>query len=629
MEVGLSIAQMQRGMDVEGFYLLKAAFAKVTASGKPFLSAVLADTSGTIEAKVWDYSGPIGERDVGKVLKVRGSVSDYRGMPQLTVDKLRLAEDNDRVDVSKLVSVAPIDREAGYDEVKALVSTIEDADYRAVCEEMLRRHEAAFRTIPAAKSVHHSFLSGLLMHTLNMLRLADFLSAQYADTVNRSLLLTGTLLHDFAKEQEFTFSELGLVTDYSTKGQLLGHLVMGAQEVAAIAAELDLPEEKATLLEHLILSHHGQPEFGAAVLPQCAEAELLSLVDQIDSRMEIYREVLAPLKAGEFSQRVFALDNRRVYKHQYGWQRQRRCTGQRGRFSFKRESPPLPRAVPCQWDISRAVQGISTSALLLRVQIQHRLDHSPADGEGLVRDRRAVLRLTARVHVARLHALFDGDAVVQHAAQHTADGTLHRLTLDKADGLALLDRVADAVDGSKNAVARRAQHALARKAADEAGNVRVRQCAAGVDDAPERVAAHRLDDRVAVLPRREAGADAHDDRRVVDLRAEIALGKNRVHERVRRELLATGALRVGQNRQRTLAQQLLRLRGILRAHGAQALDRCLSVDDGIGKRHRAADGRRAGEVGHHHVDPAAPQSHGRAARDVSCAANQCKHTYTP
>ena len=229
MEVGLSIAQMQRGMDVEGFYLLKAAFAKVTASGKPFLSAVLADTSGTIEAKIWDYSGPIGERDVCKVLKVRGSVSDYRGMPQLTVDKLRLAEDNDRVDVSKLVSVAPIDREAGYDEVKALVSTIEDADYRAVCEEMLRRHEAAFRTIPAAKSVHHGFLSGLLMHTLNMLRLADFLSAQYADTVNRSLLLTGTLLYDFAKEQEFTFSELGLVTDYSTKGQLLGHLVMGAQ----------------------------------------------------------------------------------------------------------------------------------------------------------------------------------------------------------------------------------------------------------------------------------------------------------------------------------------------------------------------------------------------------------------
>ena len=198
---------------------------------------------------------------------------------------------------------------------ESLMNTLQELDQ--AYEEAI--HDPEFMKVfsfhSAAKSVHHGFLSGLLMHTLNMLRLADFLAAQYADTVNRSLLLTGTLLHDFAKEQEFTFSELGLVTDYSTKGQLLGHLVMGAQEVAAIAAELDLPEEKATLLEHLILSHHGQPEFGAAVLPQCAEAELLSLVDQIDSRMEIYREVLAPLKAGEFSQRVFALDNRRVYKH--------------------------------------------------------------------------------------------------------------------------------------------------------------------------------------------------------------------------------------------------------------------------------------------------------------------------
>ena len=316
MEYDLPIARMARGIDIEGFYLLKSAFPKVTVSGKPFLTAVLADESGTIEAKVWDYSGPIGERDAGKVIKVRGSVSDYRGALQVTVDKLRLAAEDDHVDVSRLVRVAPIDRAGAYADITRLVSTLEDADYRTVCEEMLRRHEDAFRTIPAAKSVHHSFLSGLLMHTYNMLRLADFLAAQYADSVDRSLLLAGTLLHDFGKEREFTFSDLGLVTDYSTKGQLLGHLVMGAQEIAALSAELDLSEEKAMLLEHLILSHHGEPEFGAAVLPQCAEAELLSLIDQIDSRMEIYREALAPLKSGEFSQRIFALDNRRIYKHE-------------------------------------------------------------------------------------------------------------------------------------------------------------------------------------------------------------------------------------------------------------------------------------------------------------------------
>ena len=316
MEYDLPIARMARGIDIEGFYLLKSAFPKVTVSGKPFLTAVLADESGTIEAKVWDYSGPIGERDAGKVIKVRGSVSDYRGALQVTVDKLRLAAEDDHVDVSRLVRVAPIDRAGAYADITRLVSTLEDADYRAVCEEMLRRHEDAFRTIPAAKSVHHSFLSGLLMHTYNMLRLADFLAAQYADSVDRSLLLAGTLLHDFGKEREFTFSELGLVTDYSTKGQLLGHLVMGAQETAEVAEMLGIPEEKSVLLQHLLLSHHGEPEFGAAVLPQCAEAELLSLIDQIDSRMEIYREALAPLKNGEFSQRVFALDNRRIYKHE-------------------------------------------------------------------------------------------------------------------------------------------------------------------------------------------------------------------------------------------------------------------------------------------------------------------------
>ena len=316
MEHSLPVARMARGIDIDGFYLLKSASVRTTAAGKPFLSAVLADASGTIEAKFWDYRGPIGSADEGKAVWVCGSVSDYRGALQVTLSDLRAAKDGDAVDLSRLVPVAPIDRKAGYQEIRRLVSSIEDEDYRAICEEMLRRHETALCTIPAAKSVHHSFLSGLLMHTLNMLRLADFLAAQYASTVNRSLLLAGTLLHDFGKQQEFSFSSLGLVTDYSTRGQLLGHLVIGAQEVAALAAQLDMPEEKALLLEHLILSHHGEPEFGAAVLPQCAEAELLSLIDQIDSRMEIYREALEPLRTGEFSPRIFALDNRRIYKHE-------------------------------------------------------------------------------------------------------------------------------------------------------------------------------------------------------------------------------------------------------------------------------------------------------------------------
>ena len=152
------------------------------------------------------------------------------------------------------------------------------------------------------------------MHTGNMLKIADQLAELYADTVDRDLLLAGTLLHDFAKEEEFTFSELGLVTEYSLKGKLLGHLAMGAQEIAEIAKELNVPEEKSVLLQHMILSHHGEPEFGAAVRPQCAESELLALIDLIDSRMEIYRETFASVPAGKFSQRIFALD-KTIYHH--------------------------------------------------------------------------------------------------------------------------------------------------------------------------------------------------------------------------------------------------------------------------------------------------------------------------
>ena len=122
------------------------------------------------------------------------------------------------------------------------------------------------------------------------------------------------LLHDFAKEREFTFSGLGMVTDYSLSGQLIGHLVMGAQEVQQCAESLGLPQEKSLLLQHMILSHHGEPDFGAAVRPMCAEAELLSLIDLVDSRMEIYAEALQELPEGTFSGRIFALD-KKIYRH--------------------------------------------------------------------------------------------------------------------------------------------------------------------------------------------------------------------------------------------------------------------------------------------------------------------------
>ena len=264
---------------------------------------------------VWDYAGPISGADTGKVVKVRGEISEYKGSMQITVEKIRLAGADDRYDVAALVPTAPIDADATLRDVRELVASIKDKDYRLIAETLLNRNLEAFMTIPAAKSVHHAFLHGLLMHTSYMLKTADFLSNLYGEVVNRSLMLTGTLLHDFKKREEFGFSELGLVTEYTVKGQLLGHLVMGAQEIAGVAIELGIPEEKSILLQHMVLSHHGTPEWGAAVRPMCAEAELLSYIDLIDSRMEIYKESHETTPIGEFSDRIFALDGKRIYHH--------------------------------------------------------------------------------------------------------------------------------------------------------------------------------------------------------------------------------------------------------------------------------------------------------------------------
>ena len=311
----MPIHTFRPGDRVEGFFLLSGAYAKQSSNGKPFLSVELGDASGTIEGKVWDYAGPVSPADTGAVVKIRGTVTEFRGALQVTVEQIRLAVPGDTYNVKALVPTAPLDEDAAYRELLALVDSIPDSDYRAVCQKVLERYGESFFTITAAKTVHHGFLHGLLMHTLFMARTADYLAGLYAGVIDRSLLLAGTILHDVAKCEEFNTSPLGLVTEYSVRGQLLGHLVMGAQAVADCAGELGVPEEKSTLLQHLLLSHHGQPEFGAAVVPLCAESELLSLIDTIDSRMEIYREVLAQTPAGTCSNRIFALEHR-VYHHQ-------------------------------------------------------------------------------------------------------------------------------------------------------------------------------------------------------------------------------------------------------------------------------------------------------------------------
>ena len=298
---------------VEGFYLLKNPAVKTTQNGKSYLSFKLADASGEIEAVFWDYEGNLHETSNGKPVKIRGTVSDYNGKKEITVQQIRAAKDGDPVDMNALVPSAPIDPQQTYARMMDLIDSIQDPEYKKICVEMLARNRDMICCMPAAKAVHHAFRYGLLMHTCHMMCHADHM-ARFYPFVNRDLLMTGTFCHDLAKAKEYILSSVGMVTDYSVPGQLLGHLYMGAYDVGNVCKELGISEEKSMLLQHMLLSHHGKPEFGAAVAPKTAEALLLFMIDDLDAKMETVREAIEGQPTG-MTESVWALGCK-LYNHE-------------------------------------------------------------------------------------------------------------------------------------------------------------------------------------------------------------------------------------------------------------------------------------------------------------------------
>ncbi len=306
---------------IDAFYLLKTASVKTSAKGSQYLALSLCDKSGEIEAKIWDYDPSEGLHEhVGEVIKVRGTVEEYNGKLQLKIENRRLPRPDDKYDMSQIVPTAPIDVIPTLDSVKDMLDGVQDKTYHAIGQKAFEVMKDWLRTLPAAKGVHHAFIAGLLMHTNDMMRdatmYADRYNLRYGDFINKDLLIVGTFCHDMAKRREFTTSGVGLVTEYSTEGQLMGHLVMGSEDIGELAKAAGIPVDakEVTLLRHLILSHHGQREFGACVLPQTVEAEILSQVDMLNARIEVYREELPKIDVGTHSDFIKPL-NHSIYRH--------------------------------------------------------------------------------------------------------------------------------------------------------------------------------------------------------------------------------------------------------------------------------------------------------------------------
>jgi 3'-5' exoribonuclease len=204
----------------------------------------------------------------------------------------------------------PISKDELVNRFNKMADSIKNSDCKKLLEYFLKKYGDKFFDAPAAASVHHEFSSGLLMHSICIAEICDYLASFYKD-VNRDLLVTGAILHDFGKMEEL---EGPAVFHYTVEGKLLGHISIMAAEVREASKKLEIKSEIPTLLEHMILSHHGQLEFGSPVLPLTREALILSIVDSLDSKMLILDKAYEDVKKGEFTNKIFPLDNRAFYK---------------------------------------------------------------------------------------------------------------------------------------------------------------------------------------------------------------------------------------------------------------------------------------------------------------------------
>jgi 3'-5' exoribonuclease len=271
-------------------------------TGEPYLSLVLADRTGEIDSKMWDNVSEIIETfDRDDFIKVKGLMQLYNNRPQFTIHKLRRVADTE-VDFRDFFPASLQDPEAMWSELRAIVAALDNAHIRRLLDAFLDDPDigARYRVAPAAKSIHHAFRSGLLEHVLSMAKLAQLTAGHYLP-VDLNLLIAGVVLHDIGKIYELSYDR---TFGYSPEGQLLGHIAIAIRMIAdKLRAFPEFPVELRNLIEHMVLSHHGQLEFGSPKLPIFPEALLLHYLDDMDSKMECMRVLIdkEPQAAGYFT----------------------------------------------------------------------------------------------------------------------------------------------------------------------------------------------------------------------------------------------------------------------------------------------------------------------------------------
>ncbi len=299
------------GEPVDIFLFIKQSTKSVTQQGSPFMSLVLQDKSGDLEAKLWD-TGEEQERLFGaaEIVRVGGEVHEYRGKNQLRIKSIRPAKEEEGISMSDLVPSAEKSKEALMDELMQFFFEMENPQIQRITRHLIKKHQEAFMTYPAATRNHHDYVSGLLDHVVSMLNLSKAVADLYP-TLNKDLLYSGVILHDIGKVIELSGP---VAAHYTVEGNLLGHISIMVTEISKAADELEVSGEEVMLLQHMVLSHHGKEEWGSPKRPMLPEAEMLHYIDNIDAKMNMLNRAMSKTEPGTFSERIFPLENRSFYK---------------------------------------------------------------------------------------------------------------------------------------------------------------------------------------------------------------------------------------------------------------------------------------------------------------------------
>lgn len=303
----------EEGEMVDCFALIKDASERQTKAGKPFLNLTFADESGEIGGMLWDSTPEdVKQFQPGAVVHVTGKRDSFRDKPQLNLDEVRLTKDDEPQDPAMFVPHAPESTNQLKDDLRPYILSIHNQDWQAVINYMLKEHLPNFFTSPAAKTNHHAYAGGLAFHTLSILRLAKAVGGLY-NGIDRSLLYAGAILHDLGKTVELSGP---VATQYTTVGTLIGHISIIDGEIVQACDALGIDSERGDmmLLRHVVLSHHGLMEYGSPVTPHLLEAEILHRLDELDASIMMVQSAVAKVEPGQFTPRLFAMDNRSFYR---------------------------------------------------------------------------------------------------------------------------------------------------------------------------------------------------------------------------------------------------------------------------------------------------------------------------